>query len=258
MAAGGRFFDPNGEGKPPDIVLRRIGPRRFELLESFAYQDPGYEQPFVIPAGRGTFDLTSVPGVFAWVVPGLGTHLPAVLLHDALVVGKGEAPTHVGPDVTREEADRIFRDAMSCLGTPRVRRWLIWAGASLGTTWTVMKPSGYWRTMMVVFFAGLALLGVLSTLDLLDVGWRLPWLGDRSVWYELPVAAALAVVVPVIAALLLWNGRWRVGAVSGVALAVLLPPTVLVVAALALYAALEWIASRTEGTGPRISGNLDD
>lgn len=257
MAEVGRFFDPDAPDEPPEIVLRRNGPKQFELLKSFAYLDSAHDEPFVVPAGRGTFDLTSVPEAFAWVVPGLGTHLPAVLLHDALVVEPGEPPTHLGPVVSREEADRIFRDAMRCLGTPRIRRWLIWAGASLGTLWTSARPAGYWRAMMVSFFTGLALLGVLSTLDLLDVGWRLPWLADRSIWYELPVAGSLAVIVPLLAALIFWGRRWRVGAISGVALAVLLPPTVLVVAALVVYAALEWALSRTEGTGPSIRTNLD-
>ena len=135
-----------------------------------------------MPATLNEFatDLTSIPWVFAWVVPGLGTHLPAALLHDALVVSDGEEKTHEGPDVSREQADRIFRDGMKALGTPLVRRWLIWAGASLGTVWTTIAPTKYWRIMMILFFGGLSFAGIVHTLDVFDYGWRLPWLGDRS------------------------------------------------------------------------------
>ena len=85
-----------------------------------------YASPFLVPAPDTHFrtDLTSVPTVFLWLVPTVGTHLPAALLHDALVYDEDEPKTYQGPDTTPEEADRIFRDAMPGLGVARIRRWL--------------------------------------------------------------------------------------------------------------------------------------
>ena len=258
MGESGYFFDPETGIRDPRIELRRDGPKKFELLRRFGYQDSEYDEPFIVPATLDKFatDLTSIPWVFAWVVPGLGTHLPAALLHDALVVSDGEEKTHEGPDVSREQADRIFRDGMKALGTPLVRRWLIWAGASLGTVWTTIAPTKYWRIMMILFFGGLSFAGIVHTLDVFDYGWRLPWLGDRSWALEVPVAAAVALILPLAAALLLCGKRWRVGAITGVALAVLLPPTILILGAFVLYRILETLVSRSEGTSPSIDRNL--
>ena len=130
----GGFFDPR-TGGPPVFELRRDGPRAFRLVHPFGYIDARYDEPFICPADTTTFttDLNSVPAVFSWVVPTHGTHLPAILLHDALVVPAGTPATHRGPAVSREEADRIMRDAMGHLGVRPIRRWLAWTGASLAT-----------------------------------------------------------------------------------------------------------------------------
>lgn len=255
MATQGQFFDPE-TGADANISLLREAPKKFRLLRGFGYRDPRHTEPFIVPATLDDFhtDLASVPWMFAWVVPGLGTHLPAVLLHDGLVVDDGP-PTHDGPRISRQEADRIFRDAMKSLGTPLIRRWLIWAGASLGTIWKTFKPRGYWRPMMVAFFAALTLIGAVHTLDLFDTGWRLPWMGDRAWTVELPVAAGLAVAVPVVASVV-WGRHWKVGAIDGLALAVLLPPTVFIVLAFGVYWVLESLFSRPEKAGPNIAKNV--
>ena len=82
-----RFFDPGTGGK----MVLQLEPdgARFRILRPFGYRDPAYADPFIVPADVATFrtDLASIPWFFAWLVPGLGTHLPAVLLHDGLVVG---------------------------------------------------------------------------------------------------------------------------------------------------------------------------
>jgi hypothetical protein len=252
---GEGFFDPETGGRPR-IELHREGPLSYRLARRFGYRDAHHAEPFLVPADVASFrtDLTSVPWVFGWLVPGLGTHLPAVLLHDALV-SDGD-PTHLGPEVSREEADRVFRDAMRHLGTPLIRRWLIWAGVAVGATWTTARPALYWRTLTVAFFFGLASLGVVTTLDLLDVGWRLPWLGERPWYQELVIGGVLAVLIPVVAALA-WGRRWAVGAIGGVALAVLLPPTALVVPAFGVYWTLERLVSRHEGATPNPRENVD-
>ncbi len=61
-------------------------------------------------------------------MPRTGAHLPAALVHDALVGQRDDgAASYVstqGHVVDRVEADRVFRDAMADTGTGVVRRWL--------------------------------------------------------------------------------------------------------------------------------------
>lgn len=74
----------------------------FVLERRIAYQARGYEDPFVVPAGRDfRSDLTSVPALFTWLVPRTGFHLPAALVHDGLVQDPGKPLSYLGPSVTR-------------------------------------------------------------------------------------------------------------------------------------------------------------
>jgi Flp pilus assembly protein TadB len=58
----------------------------FALFRRIGYADR-HLGDLVVPADVGTFttDLTSVPSVFAWLVPRTGRHLPAALVHDVLI-----------------------------------------------------------------------------------------------------------------------------------------------------------------------------
>lgn len=260
MAQMERFSDPE-TGGPARIELRRDG-AAFRIIRPIRYDDPHHDEPFTVPADVDAFrtDLASIPWFFAWLVPGLGSHLPAVLVHDALVLKPGEPRCHIGPDVDREEADRILRDSMADLGTPVVRRWLMWAGVMLATAWTDLRPRWWWRLVVVAGLGGIAVLGAVATADLFDAGGAglLPWMGERPWWAEVLLGGAGAVVVP-LAMSALWGRRWRVAAIAGVALAVLLHVTVAVVVVYGLYAAVEWLVSRpVEGSGPSVPGNRAD
>src|SRR5699024_10081216 len=107
----GRFFDPAGGGLR--VELRSEDGTFFALLRPIAYAADGYAEPFVVPAHLRTFrtDFATVPWVFAWLVPRSGRFLPAAILHDALV----PPGDYEGPDVTRAQADHIFREAMLTL-----------------------------------------------------------------------------------------------------------------------------------------------
>jgi len=255
MAGRAGFFDVETGGEMV-MVLRRQG-SEFQVIRQFGYWDPRYDEPFVVPADPQTFltDLASIPSVFAWLIPGLGSHLPAVLLHDGLVVAKGEPVSHLGPPVTREEADRILRDAMRELGTPVIRRWLIWTGAELGTLWVRPRLRWWWRLLLVLTVSAVVALGTLATLDLFDVWNVLPWMGDRPWWRELLTGAAAAVVVPALLSAL-WGRFWRVAAIVGIGMAVLVHVTAAVIVVTGLYWVLEKLVSSPEGLDPDVSKNL--
>src|SRR5690606_37850510 len=137
---------------------------------------------------------------------------------------------------------RILRDAMASLGTPRVRRWLMWTAVILATAFADLRPRWRWAPLVVGHLLVVGGLGVVATLDLLDVVEVLPWMGDRGWLAELVGGGSGALVIPV-ALSLLWGRLWRAGAISGIALALLLHVTVMVAAVYCIYWLLEKVAS---------------
>ena len=122
---GGTLPTAQGPGEPPDpaeemrIVLERHaeeGMETFALTRRLAYLDRHLGELLVPASPEFRTDLTSVPALFTWLVPKTGAHLPAALLHDALVAGREDPVSYVsteGHEVDRVEADRVFRDAMA-------------------------------------------------------------------------------------------------------------------------------------------------
>jgi hypothetical protein len=255
-----RFYDGGTATQGPDptsqprIVLERLSDGRSEIFmmeRRVAYRDREYGE-LLVPKDPTVFttDLTSVPTLFTWLVPKTGLHLPATLVHDGLI-NPGGPPTYIsteGHDIDRVGADRVLRSAMRDAGVGPVRGWLIWSAVTLGTIaggdtrWT---PFQLWRYRLTAFvtLAIVLALGVVATLDLLDVVDWLPWMGDRPWWVEVAGGLAGAIVIPLVLGLT-W-GRFRIaGAIAGIALAVLLHATVLLVLITGLYQASEWIARR--------------
>ena len=256
----GRFFDGGEAGEPPD----RAGPLRIALerhvdrgVESFSLgRAVGYDDRrlggLLVPADtRFRTDLTSVPWLFTWLVPRTGRHLPAALVHDGLVGDADEPPSYVSEEghvVARDEADRVFRDAMGDLGTGPVRRWLVWAAVTVATIFVGSRAWSrrqWWHYRLAAGATiGLVLvLGTLATLDLVDAGVRLPWMGDRPWPAELVGGFAGAVAIPSLLALT-W-GRFRgAGVMTGVALALLLHVSVALLLLTGLYQATEAVVRR--------------
>jgi hypothetical protein len=242
------FYDPEvGPGSEVSVRLRRAsgsGPEEWFLDRRIAYRDRFHSEPIVVPRDGDTFrtDLTSVPRLFTWLVGRTGTHLPAALIHDALTPPFSGAPLPdwSGPpagDIDQLEADRIFRDAMNDLGTPLIRRWLVWSAVSLPTVRAVHR---IWGLVAYLLLLAIAILGWFATLDLFDQGSWLFWMGNRSWNRELILGVAFAVLVPLILAML-WPPRLRTaGAVSGVALAALLHVTVAILGVTAVYQVAEF------------------
>ena len=202
-------------------------------------------------------DLTSVPALFTWLVPKTGAHLPAALLHDALVAGRDDPTSYVstqGHEVDRVEADRIFRDAMADTGTGVIRRWIVWTAVTVATIfvgravpWTPAKHWSY-RIAAAVTIVTILWLGYSSTSDLVDRSWvgavDVPWMGERSWWAEVAGGLSGAIVLP-LALSLLWGRLRMAGAIAGVMLAVLLHVTVGLAVIGTTYLALERLARRS-------------
>lgn len=270
-AAGGpsgRFFDgglPAGPGRdevPPDpsrpvrVELELTGDRRarFALRRRIAYHDR-IRGTILVPRDPETFrtDLTSVPWLFTWLVPRTGAFLPAALVHDGLY-SPPDRPDYVvsGPWVDRVEADRVLRDALRDLGTPVLRRWLMWSAVTVATMVrgrdTRWSTGQRWRYRLVALgtVALIAWLGYSATLDLFDLSGplapALPWMGDRPWPAELVGGAVGAAVVPLLLALA-WGPFRLAGAVIGVGLAFLLHVTLALLVLTGLYRVAEWAAT---------------
>jgi hypothetical protein len=263
---GGTLHHDGGPGEPPDpgsdmrIVLERHseeGVETFALERRLAYLDRHVGE-ILVPADPGfRTDLTSVPALFTWLVPKTGAHLPAALLHDGLVTGRGDPASYVssgGDDIDRASADRIFRDAMADTGTGVVRRWIVWTAVTVATVFVgravPWSPAKHWsyRVAAALTIATILYLGYSSTSDLLDQAWigavEVPWMGDHPFWVELVGGFSGAVVLP-LALSLLWGRLRMAGAIAGVMLAVLLHVTAGLAVIAAAYLALERLARRS-------------
>ncbi len=203
-----------------EVLLRQVDARTFRLAQPFRYDD-GMRR-FAVPEDDVT-DLASVPRFLTWLVPRYGRHTLAALLHDHL---------QDDTEVSSERADLIFRDSMRDTAVPLSRRWLMWSAVAMRTEWNVgglrAARAGVWGVafglVALVLWATVALLVLLGG-----------WAGVLSA----VATVGVAVVVPV-ALSWLFGRRWRLGAISGLALLFVTVPALLVLVALGSYLGLEW------------------
>jgi len=271
-----RFYDggmPANDGGPgfapdptadPKIELTRFlinGRQEFAMTRRIAYRDRIFGE-LLIPGDLATFrtDLASVPSVFKWLVPRTYAHLPAGLLHDALISPPGAPPTYIASDghvVNRVEADRVFRDAMGDTGTSLQHRWLVWSAVTLGTIFSRddlgVSRVQLWRYRMAVALSLVAIsyLGLCASFDLIDAHvhglLQLPWMGERPWWAEMVGGFAGAVAIPFLLGLT-W-GRFRVaGWISGITLSLVSPAmlyAMLLAVPVAVYRVVNFVIERS-------------
>jgi hypothetical protein len=205
-----------------EAVLRQVDPKNFHLVEGFRYCQED-ETRFIVPRGNVT-DLASIPPLLMWLVPPYGRHTLPALLHDHLQDGQ----------VTSEEADDIFREAMVGTKVPLVRRWLMWAAVKL---WTRLKgKSGRPVFCATVLYAGAYLLVGLSL-------W--PYLGFHLLRGSLALEVVLlvagcALVSPALLCVL-WGRGWRFGFFTGTALLLIAFPTALIGVVTLFYVGVELV-----------------
>jgi hypothetical protein len=101
------------------LELRWIDGYRWLVVHEFYLRIDGEE--YVVPAGYVT-DGVSDPWLFRRVVPKLGPHLPAAVVHDYLY---DQATT------TKAKADWVFLQILKELGIPLWQRWPMWLAVRL-------------------------------------------------------------------------------------------------------------------------------
>jgi hypothetical protein len=168
-----------------------------------------------IPADHARFetDLTSVPAVFGWLIGSTGAHLPAAVVHDALIAGLEEDRS----PVDRRGADRVFGDLLRASGVGPVRRTMMLAAVTLATR----VRSGRVALMgVVIHLVVIALGGLWATAALLGVVADPPWMIGQGV--SRGVSALLGIALVPVPLALLWGRDRAQGVVTGWALAALL------------------------------------
>jgi hypothetical protein len=128
-------------GFPSDTVVEveQVDDKNWRLLREIRYQ--GSRQAFEAPREMAT-DFASVPRFFVWFIPRYGRYTKAAIIHDHLwrdQVGKGA--------ISFRDADGLFRQAMRELGTPFLRRWIMWASVR----WAAAKRGGLSRDWWIEF-----------------------------------------------------------------------------------------------------------
>jgi len=251
-----RFVGFEGEGST--IVLRWVGDRRFRLEEPFRYQDTEFGTITIPPdLDRFETDLGSIPTVTSWYTPQLGRHLPAYVLHDALIAEPGDPPTYTtrdGRTISRDAADRIFLDAMTELGTPFVTRSIIWSAVALYTAGTRSR----WRWF--AWYAVALLAAFVLAADAVDLCWTVrgvetcavsSWLGDAAFPVEWARGAVVLAVGMIPVGLILFPARYlRAVVAQAVLYGLIYLPTVAMLVPLAVLAVLRAIGRPADRVTP--------
>lgn len=132
------------------VVVRQATDQEWELCVRLVYRTTPTDSFTAAPPMRT--DFASVPRIFVWLLPRYGRYTKAAIIHDHLwrnVVPAG--------DLSRAEADRIFREAMHELDVAFLRRWMMWAAVR----WAALfKPDGRagwlrdsWRVILISLLA---------------------------------------------------------------------------------------------------------
>lgn len=236
---------------PAEFVLRRIPGKdgSYELLKQFKYVHvgrDGAQEAWTIPGRPGQpfeTDLASIPSLAGWLVPKDGRHTPAALVHDAMVLGPDDEVCYDGRQVSRLEADEIFRLGMQFLGVKFWRRWMIWAAVSIPTLWASSGESAALRlasrVRLAVGLLAVSIMGLFLLPDVLDfpglpfygflrdhapvlrdiVNWgpiKVLWsVEEGGLFSELGRFLAKVAAAALIYAVVWWR-RWRFGLFAGV------------------------------------------
>jgi Protein of unknown function (DUF1353) len=133
-------------------VAELLDDRNWKLLRPLRYTGNRGDS-FTVPAGYVT-DFASVPRVAVWLIPRFGRYTRAAILHDWLLTDALPAGL-----VTSVDTDGIFRAVLRELGTPPVKRWLMWTGVRWGAAFNRRRRAGWGSTAPAVASITTAVLG---------------------------------------------------------------------------------------------------
>ena len=162
------------------VDVRALDEKNWKLLQTFEYR--GARRTFVIEAGVTT-DFASVPRPFVWLIPPYGLYTRAAVLHDVL------CDQGVERDVSRRDADGIFRQALRILGVPFLQRWLMWVGVRLGALQKQRDREGWLKDAWLVVPIVLAIAPLLVPPALVILAVLVIWkVLEQIVWLALGAA----------------------------------------------------------------------
>jgi hypothetical protein len=119
--------------------VEQLADRRWRLTEPLVYR--GRQEHWVVPTGFVT-DFASVPVPVRWLIPADGPWTAAAIVHDWFcTVGIAAGA------ITSRDADGVFRRMCRELGTPVLRRWLMWAGVRWGALANPVRRPGFARDL---------------------------------------------------------------------------------------------------------------
>ena len=150
-----------------DVVVRQLDAKRWLVVEPLGYV--GCSETFEVPAGFDT-DFASVPTPFTWLVPRYGLYTKAAILHDYLC--------RTG-QVSRADADGLFRRSMRELGVSVPHRYLMWTAVRLASLLRGSRP-GDWFAIVVSTAAALVL--VVGPAIVVQVFLWAFWLVEAPFW----------------------------------------------------------------------------
>ncbi|WP_370947201.1 DUF1353 domain-containing protein [Amycolatopsis sp. cg5] len=99
-----------------ELIVQELDDTSWLLVAPLVYE--GNSELFNLDPGFVT-DFASVPRCLVWLVPRYGVYSKSAVLHDYLCGRR---------DISRADADGLFRRSMRELGVAFVRRWMMWAG----------------------------------------------------------------------------------------------------------------------------------
>lgn len=249
-------FTSVGSDERPTIHLQPVTETRFRLLTPFRYVDrsgaihevPRHEPPTPSSTARHVYtdqdstDLASVPPLLWGMLASYGRHTLPALLHDhqCVVAARYPSPARFA---ARRDADRIFRESLREEGVEWFRRWLFWAGVSIG------RYGSHRRLGLFALVGHLVVAWVLIALSLVaaaDDG------ASGLVRIGLPLAGAGSLALAG-----LWRDDWPlvvVGILAGPVAAASLVATAVFAFALRLPDILVWVVRLVRRRGAGVVG----
>ncbi|MEO7370810.1 MAG: DUF1353 domain-containing protein [Ilumatobacteraceae bacterium] len=238
--AGFEVFGDHAAGLVP---LRQIDATNFQVGARFRFRDQTVEDRVVHHLGKvgafddekqrrqafhaaagyrpadGPTDLASIPRLMRWLVNTYGVHTLAAIIHDKLITEKANSG-QLRSDVV---SDRFFREMLGMCGMPFFLRWIVWTAVAMRTRWAA---GTYTRAKMILW--GLSsVIGIVGSIWLAASGRWLGALAFGAVW--------------LLAAAALWGRQWGAAVFAAIALPVIVPAAVPVLAATAFFSMLDRI-----------------